>query len=256
MTLTNEMGQDATKAIETVLSNSSQEQNAQAKLVVYMYNSDVTFSDAVISKLIEAKGGDKTDLFNDHLSQLSERYREMLTQIERITDKKKNERKATELADLDKLDSAVRAVRAMFDRSIRSVYALRKSAVKITDVKIVSRGIKIAFKDENGDDDFDILSGRALTDRGNKMLKDSKPKKESKPEANVSLPTMLKLSFENCARYIMSTDNPIEDMPDEVNDAFDSLVSAILQKKFAHEGTIDKKDVLDYLKTVKSVKLA
>lgn len=238
---------DVSSLIDAVMTNAASTANKQAQLTKYMFDAEVSFDKTFCDRYNAAKGGDKTAIVTKTLSEMSPRYANTLRDIEEIKGKKDKTDKDGLRAEA--LKANINAANSMFARIMPSLTYLR--SIDCTNFKVRSDGsLAVTVKEENGELDVTNLSGRALTQKGMKLLAAKrggstttiKPAVESVPREKAFL-NALQVS----SRYIKERKEPIADASDEIASAADVLLLQLLMSKFEDKGVIEIADLKEYL---------
>lgn len=234
--------------IDGAMSGAIQEGNRQAQLTKYMFDDAANYGEKFCNDYINAKGQDKVTLVDRALSKMSDKFMTTLQQIEEIKEKK--EKTKNDGLKIERLMSGIRAAREMFKRAVTSLVFLRH--MDVSDLKVRSDGgLTITAKNtETGEDEIDILSGRALKTKGDKTISEITGKSNARTQpnnANASRDQGMMNSFSSSVKYLQAMDKPIDDLSDELSSELDKLLVTLLRKKFEHEKKVQLRDLVEFI---------
>ena len=238
---------DVSALIDAVMTNAASTANKQAQLTKYMFDAAATFDKAFCDKYNKAKGADKTAIVTSTLKDMSPRYSNTLRDMEEI--KAKKDKTDKDGLRYESLKANINAANSMFARIIPSLTFLRSAAC--IDFRVRSDGsLAVTIKEENGDLDVTNMSGRALTQKGMKLLANARGTSSTTIKPPIESVTREK-SFLNAlqvsSRYIKERKEPLADASDEVSEAADVLLLQLLLNKFEDKDTIELADIREYL---------
>ena len=259
------------KMIGNVLANAKEDGNTQSRLVVAMFEQEVTFSEASLGAVLKTVvPGGKRAYFIRTLCNLSPDFQALVSKETAWKDKDKDVRKndARGAMDIDNNNRAMAAAISMFERACISVYGLRAMRHEVKDkdgkVKLVpsverialyenGKGIRVLLSktDEFGDKHKMHWTGAEALRNGNKMLNKAPKKKEEKTtEGNGSTNTLPKVRAENwqqSAKYLHSLPS-LDKLSEDESKALDNLLASMIAKRLVADGTIMKKELIEFMK--------
>lgn len=239
---------DISALISSILNGAKEDNNRQAKLVLHMFNSEVSFGDAWFVNFKKASGKDKTVLIDRSLSIMSDEYADLLKSLAKLEGDKSVDKKQKKLRG-DVITRQLLAARAMFKRAASSVYFLR--CVNASDVSIRKDGSFNAKYSTNGvseDADLQQVTGRELTKFGDAKMKPSKvvdkaPAVSTSQEAVAS--SMLN-AFKAANNYASSV--AFDKLNDEAGKAANLLLVNLLRMHLADDkGIVNADDVARFV---------
>lgn len=242
--------------ISSVMRNATQDGQTEAKLVVEMFKSEITFAREPLFNLLSAKGTDRTTRLRKILFDLSEDYASMSRFEEAYRETDKKSRKASDAYDIEKNARAMKSAEALFLRALTTCYYFREidkdGNPLVTNVALRSEGrgfaVKLAQPDEHGDPQKIYMSGREAHMAGTKTLNARLGKKEKKETSGATINRNDRGAIFEATATIIRVMNDLDSLTDAEMKAFDNLLVAAITKKLVADGTIVLKEFKEYAK--------
>lgn len=268
-TQSNAKANEAEVLIAAAMNNEHAQQNRQAKLTLYMFSNEVSYSADELTKLFKATGSDRTDIVATMLTRISEQYAETQASIANLTEKKKADKltfSEREALQLESLNGRVRAANMLFTRAATGVLHLRTIGaygLKVTANGALSfhyvvrddKGAEVRDPKGNVTSTFVTVSGNTLVKAGQKHVDTLKPAAKAKAGGErASAPKVgiapITSAVRDRVKQVRNQPDAAgyEGMSDEEVKGLDELLHELLIAKFGDKsGKLDRATLLDYL---------
>lgn len=249
-----------------VMSDSTKGSNRQAKLVVMMFENEVSYTLASVSNFFRKEGKDRTILLETSISEISSSYADVLEQRNVLQERKKSDKDhftTSEALQLEGTLGKLKAARELYTRAITAVYHLRKvEAFNLKLGKSGSLSYYVYAQNEKGEQEKDpkgnpistllTVSGNTLYRSGDKDVRKDFGKKTTTQtrdpsQARDGIAPVVDV-VTNRLKKARAEGKFLPDLKDEEEKSVEALLRELILAKFADDtGVVDADAVDEYV---------